>query len=105
MLPLVNSGAVVGREPAVAGGRGSDQIELPPASATMDDCCRIAELLLGAAPSGDMPLTVGILAILSNLELSVAVVYTATPLGSDRISIDVEYVQPRPISERRPPRT
>jgi len=79
VLPLVNSGAVVGREPAVAGGRGSDQIELPPASATMDDCCRIAELLLGAAPSGDMPLTVGILAILSNLELSVAVVYTATP--------------------------
>jgi hypothetical protein len=70
-----------------------------------DDCCRIAELLLGAAPSGDMPLTVGILAILSNLELSVAVVYTATPLGSDGISIDVEYVQPRLISEGRPQRT
>src|SRR5262245_6881151 len=42
VLPLVNAGSVVGREPAVADGRPTDQIELPPGSATMDDCCRIA---------------------------------------------------------------
>jgi hypothetical protein len=36
----------------------------------MDDCCRIAELLLGAPPSGDTGLIIGNLTILSLVELS-----------------------------------
>ena len=57
VLPLINSGAVVAREPNVAdpltlAGRHVEAIKLPPLGATMDDCCRIAELLLGAPPSG-----------------------------------------------------
>lgn len=43
----------------------------------MDDCCRISELLLGAAPSGEAPLTIAILTIVSQFKLSVSVVYTA----------------------------
>jgi hypothetical protein len=43
----------------------------------MDDCCRISELLLGA-PSGDTALTIAILTIVSQFELSVSVVHTAT---------------------------
>jgi hypothetical protein len=61
----------------------------------MDDCCRISELLLGAAPSGDAALTIAILTIVSPFELSVSVVYTANPLNGDGVSIDVEYLPTR----------
>jgi hypothetical protein len=44
----------------------------------MADCCRISELLLGAAPSGDPALTIAILTIVSQFELSVSMVHTAT---------------------------
>ena len=99
VLPLINSGAVVAREPNVADtllpGRQVEVVKLPPLAATMDDCCRIAELLLGAAPSGDTGLTIAILTIVSLFELSVSVVYTANPLSGDGISIDVEYIPSR----------
>ena len=98
--PLINSGAVVAREPNVAdplalAGRHVEAIKLPPLGATMDDCCRIAELLLGAPPSGDMALTIAILTLVSQFELSVSAVYTASPLSGDGISIDVEYIASR----------
>jgi hypothetical protein len=100
VLPLINSGAVVAREPNIADpaalrGRPVDVIKLPPLGATMDDCCRISELLLGAAPSGEAALTIAILTIVSPFELAVSVVYTANPLGGDGVSIDVEYLPTR----------
>jgi hypothetical protein len=101
VLPLINSGPLAAREPNVADpaaglrGRPVDVVKLPPLGATMDDCCRIAELLLGAAPSGETPLTIAILTIVSQFELSVSVVYTANPLSGDGISIDVEYIPSR----------
>jgi hypothetical protein len=64
-LPLIKLGAVVAREPKVADpaapGLAVEDIILPPLGATMDDCCRIAELLLGGPPSGDTALIIGIL--------------------------------------------
>ena len=98
VVPLINSGAVVAREPEVAdpttfAARQVEVIKLPPLGATMDDCCRIAEMLLGAAPRVETPrLTIAILTIVSQFELSVSVVYTANPLARDGISIDVEYL-------------
>ena len=61
--PLINMGAVVAREPDVTDPktiplRQIEDIILPPLAATMDDCCRIAEMLLGAPPSGDTGLTI-----------------------------------------------
>ena len=105
VLPLINSGAVVAREPNVADpatlpGRQVEAVKLPPLGATMDDCCRIAELLLGAPPSGDTGLTIAILTIVSLFELSVSVVYTANPLSGDGISIDVEYLPSRLLGLR-----
>jgi hypothetical protein len=107
VLPLINSGAVVAREPKVADptalrGRPVEVIRLPPLGATMDDCCRISELLLGAAPSGDAPLTIAILTIVSQFELAVSVVYTANPLTGDGVSIDVEYLPSRILRLRGP---
>src|SRR5215203_4783068 len=61
VTPLINSGAVVAREPNVAEARGAETITLPPLGATMDDCCRIAEFV--APPSGDTGLTIAILTI------------------------------------------
>jgi hypothetical protein len=96
VLPLINSGAVVAREPNVfdpATLPKVDTVTLPPLGATMDDCCRIAEFV--APPSGDAGLTIAILTILSLVELSVSAVYTASPLSGDGISIDVEYIPSR----------
>ena len=106
VVPLINSGAVVAREPNVADplkipGRAiEDAVTLPALGATMDDCCRIAELLLGAPPSGDTGLTIALLTILSLVELSVSAVYTANPLSGDGISIDVEYIPSRRLGLR-----
>jgi len=107
VLPLINSGAVVAREPNVADPatlhvRAVEVVQLPPLGATMDDCCRIAELLLGAPPSGDTGLTIAILTIVSLVELSVSAVYTANPLSGDGISIDVEYIPSRRLGRGGP---
>jgi len=104
---LINSGAVVAREPNVADPatlhvRAVEAVQLPPLGATMDDCCRIAELLLGAPPSGDTGLTIAILTIVSLVELSVSAVYTANPLSGDGISIDVEYIPSRRLGRGGP---
>ena len=106
VVPLINSGAVVAREPNVADplkipARAIEEaVKLPPLGATMDDCCRIGELLLGAPPSGDTGLTIALLTVLSLVELSVSAVYTANPLSGDGISIDVEYVPSRRLGLR-----
>jgi hypothetical protein len=91
-IPLVLAGAPAGREPRVVGVRAEDKIVLPAQTATMDDCCRIAELLLGARVSGPIPLTIGLLEIVSNGPLAVTAVYTATSLGSGAVSIEVQQV-------------
>ncbi len=92
VIPLVVAGAVSGREPKFKGPASSEVIRLPAHSATMDDCCRILEMLLGAPPSGPVPLTVGILEIVSTVELSVTAVYTATAGGGGVPSIAVEQI-------------
>jgi hypothetical protein len=95
VIPLVLAGAPAGREPRMVGARASDSIVLAPHSATMDDCCRLAELLLGAPPQGPLPLTVGFLEIVSPVELSVTAVYTVSSPNASSISIDVDQITPR----------
>lgn len=95
VIPLVLAGAARGREPQVAGVTARDKISLPPHSATMDDCCRIVDLLLGAKPSSPVPLTIGLLEITSLVELSVTAVYTATDLNNGSLSVDVEEIAPK----------
>ena len=95
LIPLVLAGAPLGREPRVVPRRAADRITLPADAATMDDCCRITELLLGAPPSGPTPLTIGYMEIVSDVELSVTAVYTASDLKSNGLSIDVQNISPR----------
>jgi len=98
--PLIHLGVVLAREPDVTDPtklpkRQVEEIILPPLAATMDDCCKIAEML--PPPSGEAALTIAILSILSTLELSVSAVYTASPLSGDGIAIDVEYIPSRRV--------
>jgi hypothetical protein len=72
-----------------------DKILLPGHGATMDDCCRLLELLLGGKPSGDVPLTIAILEITSPVELAVSAVYTASDLNDASVSVDVENIAGR----------
>ena len=92
VIPLVLSGAVRGREPRVATITATDRLILPAHTATMDDCCRLQELLLGAAPAGQAALTTGVLEIISTVELAVTAVYT----GGDG-AIDVQAITPRSV--------
>lgn len=92
IIPVVFAGAAAGREPRVAHPRATDRIVLPPGTATMDDCCRIAELLYGAEPASPMALTVGFLEIVSDQELTVTAVYTASDPKGNGVSIDVQTV-------------
>ena len=62
---------------------------LPSGAATMDDCCRIAELLYGGVPATAMPLTVGFLEIVSDQELHVTAVYTASDSEGRGLSFNV----------------
>lgn len=91
VTPVVLAGAAAGREPHFVGRKASDRIVLPPHTATMDDCCRMSELLFGAT-TDSLALTIGFLEIISPVELSVTAVYTATDADSHAVSIDVEQI-------------
>jgi hypothetical protein len=97
VIPVVFAGAAAGREPGSVGPKAEDKLILPAHSATMDDCRRLAELLLGAAPANPIPLTIGFLQIISPVELSVTAVYTASGLSAGSVSIDVQQIEPRRI--------
>ena len=72
-IPVVLAGAPVGREPKVARARAEDTIKLLPHTATMDDCCRITELLFGAPVEA---LSIGLLEMIASRDVSVTAVYT-----------------------------
>lgn len=90
LLPLIVSGKPVGREPRVVKADLRDVLVMPGNTATMDDCCRLAELLK-ISPT-QMAVTVGFLEIVSPIELQITAVYTATDMRSQAVSIDVEQI-------------
>src|SRR3984893_8005086 len=94
-VPVVLAGAPAGREPRVAGVRADDKITLPAQTATMDDCCRIVELLFGGPAPSPIPLTIGFLELTASAEIAVTAVYTANGLLSGAISLDVEQIAGR----------
>lgn len=95
VMPMVFAGAALGRDPRTVGRRASERIKLAADTATMIDCCRIYELLLGAPTAGSLPLSIGFIEIVSDVELNVTAVYTATDAKSNGLSMEVETVQPR----------
>ena len=96
-VPLVVAGAASGREPRFNGPGKISVVKLPAHGATMSDCCRILELVLGAAPAGPVPLTIGFLEIVSTVELDVTAVYTASGGAGSTPSISVNRIAARPL--------
>jgi hypothetical protein len=92
VIPVVFAGAASGREPHTVVARAEDRITLPPHAATMDDCCRLTELLVGPNPEGKAPLSIGYLEIVSRTELTVTAVYTASGPDGGPVSVDVEQI-------------
>ena len=83
-IPVVFAGAPAGREPNVARARAHDAIRLEPHTATMDDCCRITELLFGDSVNS---LNIGLLELTASRDVAVTAVYTtATSLDVQTIS-------------------
>jgi hypothetical protein len=72
-----------------------DVMRLPAHSATLYDCCRVLELLLGAPPAGPTPMTIGILEVISTVELAVTAVYTASGTAGGAPSLDVVQIDPK----------
>jgi len=97
-IPLVLAGAAAGREPNFKAPTTQEVIRLPAHTATMDDCCRLQELLFGAPPVGPIPLTAGVLEIVSSVELAVTAVYTATDGDDGTPSINVQQIVARTIT-------
>ena len=98
VIPLVLAGVASGRSPSFGKVTKAEGIRLPAHSATMNDCCHLQELLLGAAPTGKGPFMLGIVEILSTAELNVTVVYTATGEPGGTPALDVEQIRPRILS-------
>lgn len=91
VVPVVLQGEAIGREPRFGKVLAEDRIVLPPQTATMDDCCRLAELLKQPVKL-DAPLTIGFLAIESNVPLTVTAVYTAAGVEGGGVGIDVQQI-------------
>lgn len=86
-IPLVLAGAPLGREPRIGNSRAEDSIELPPHTATMDDCCRITSLLFGAQADGPMTgVTIGLMEITVRGDVAVTAIYT-TGQGIDVVTL------------------
>jgi hypothetical protein len=98
VIPLVLAGVAAGREPKVAMPASTEIIRLPAHSATMDDCCRILEMALGAQPAGPVPLTIGILEIIATAEIAVTAVYTVSSGDNGPPSIEVEQIRPNVLT-------
>ena len=96
VLPVVLEGKPQGREPRYVRVQAQDAIVLPPNTATMDDCYRIAELLYSGAPPQPLRLMVGYLEIVSTLPLAVDAVYTVSDREGRTVAIEVRRVEGRP---------
>lgn len=91
VLMMVEQGEPVGREPNFVEVNGTDGIVLPPNTATMDDCQRIAEIT-GVDTS---VLTIGYLGLETSQAVAVDAVHTSTGFDPGRFppSIDVERIE------------
>jgi hypothetical protein len=98
-IPLVMKNEAIAREPKTQRAVASEVVELPALSGTMDDCCKIAEIL---KPHGaDDQLKIGYLEIVSPIELEVTAVYTVTDIEQNNPSVEVVQVQGKKFSLRK----
>jgi hypothetical protein len=93
--PVVVQNKAIAREPKVMKPSGFDRVTLPPLHATMDDCCKIVEILKPL--QADEQLKIGFVEIISPVQIEVVAVYTVTDLEQTHPTINVVPVEPRPL--------
>jgi hypothetical protein len=86
VIPIIAKGQVQGREPKFARVAAADRLILPPHTASMDDCCRLQELLFGDGGDASTPLTLGVLEIISTVNLAVTAIYSQ---GDEALHVEV----------------
>ena len=91
-IPVLMDREPFGREPSFAEPRAKDEIVLPPGMVTMDDCCRINELLFGDPNAGQQ--VFGVLELRSDVELVVEATYTSG-FREGGAAIDVRRIPPK----------
>ena len=89
--PLVLNGKPVGREPCIRKAQPFARIELPPFTATMDDCCSLTKVT--GRPSGLV--TLGVLDIVADHALDVTVTHTANGVNPVATSVNSRTIKPR----------
>ena len=95
-IPVVVHNKAIAREPETHSLVNIDRVVLKPVSATMDDCCKIVEMLKKI--QADEQLKIGFVEIISPVPLEVYAVYTVTDLQEQHPSINVLQVEGRTIS-------
>ena len=91
--PVVLHNKPIAREPKTMKPVGTDVVRLAPFHATMDDCCKIVEVLKPVRP--DELLKIGFVEIISPVQVEVVAVYTVTDLEQTHPAINVVVVEPR----------
>jgi hypothetical protein len=94
--PVVLHNKPIAREPEIMKPIGVDRVILKAFHATMDDCCKIAQMLKAA--NADELLKIGFVEIISNVQIEVVAVYTVTDLEQTHPTINVVPVTPRILS-------
>ena len=95
-IPVVVNNKAIAREPETQGIAGVDRVVLKPFNATMDDCCKITEMLKKAG--ADDQLKIGFVEIISPIQLEVVAVYTVTNLEQTNPTINVVPIEPRSLT-------
>jgi len=96
ITPLVLKNESVAPEPKFSRPRNGERVTLPPLSATMDDCCKLSQML----KLEDEQLKIGFLEIVSPVELEVVAVYSVTNIQQDHPDISVLQIQGKRLALR-----
>ncbi len=94
--PVVVQNKAIAREPKIQEPISFERVELKRLSATMDDCCKIVEMLKKL--QADAQLKIGFIEIISPAPLEVVAVYTVTDLEQTNPSINVVQVEAKSLS-------
>jgi hypothetical protein len=94
--PVVVQNKAIAREPKIQGPVNVEAVVLKPLHATMDDCCKITEMLKPIG--GDDQLKIGFIEIISPVQIEVFAVYTVTNLEQTNPTINVVQVEPRSLT-------
>jgi len=94
--PLVVKNQAIAIEPKFSKPVNIEAVVLPALSATMDDCCKLSEMI----KTDDEQLKIGFVEIVSPVELEVVAVYTVTSLEDNSPDIEVLQVQGKKLALR-----